>query len=281
MSIKKKPVAIVITATYCLWTVVLQPIWNLNVEKIAEAGRLDKALLGWRSFPEQLSLLASYLPHSFGLGFVVGALIFAYWDQIARVVRLYVFRKDNQETLADTSAMRAWVGNMLAHFDRDKPHVFQLAISVINIGDVPFSVSHVAGQMAWSHADEDDRRTETPVPYVTLVERDEAPIIDPGFTTIFYLEAPIPPNIVRSLPDMFFWHKRPYLKFDGLQIFLTAQCGQEMQLKLWDSMRMTTGEWQVRCVETFPIFKSKEEQTEFTKALAGLGKVAARLGSRG
>lgn len=279
MSIKKKPVAIVIAAIYCLWTAVLQPIWNLNIERIAEAGRLDKALLGWRALPEQFASLVAYLPHSFGLGFVVGALIFAYWDQIATVARRYIVRRHPQEILAESPSIRAWVGNMLANFDPETPNVFQLAITLLNIGDVPFSVSRVTGQITWSHDDGNGRRVETLIPYATATEKDWAEVVEPSYIKVLYLELPIPSNILRLLPDMFFWKKRPHLKFDGLDIFLSAEGSEEKRLKLWSSMRMTTGDWQVRCVETFPIFDSKEEHARFTKAMAGLGEALTRIGS--
>ncbi|WP_152522531.1 hypothetical protein [Sphingobium ummariense] len=89
MQIKRKPTAWAAVVAYVVWTGVVQPVWNLNIEKAAEKGKLDTALIDGGKVMDWVHWLVSYVPSSFGLGFITGALIFAYWDNIgARISSL-------------------------------------------------------------------------------------------------------------------------------------------------------------------------------------------------
>jgi hypothetical protein len=80
MEVKRKPTALVLAGLYFAWELVGRPIWNLNVERVAEEGQFDTTLVEGAPVLEWAARALDYLPHSFPAGFVAGAIIFAYWD---------------------------------------------------------------------------------------------------------------------------------------------------------------------------------------------------------
>lgn len=93
---KKRWVAVVLFLAWFAWDNFGKPIWNLNVEKWAERYSLDTTLRdnvppsALYSLMENATSTAGWvyyhLTGTFGLGFSLGALFFAFWDPVIRLI---------------------------------------------------------------------------------------------------------------------------------------------------------------------------------------------------
>lgn len=77
---KRKWTAVILAGSYILLEWVFRPIWNLNVERIAEHGKFDTTLVEGVPVLEWIGRFLAFLPQSFLAGFVTGAVVFAFWD---------------------------------------------------------------------------------------------------------------------------------------------------------------------------------------------------------
>ena len=75
---------------------------------------------------------------------------------------------------------------------------------------------------------------------------------------------------LRLMPDVMFWKPYPLLDFEHLTIWIESKDGVKKRLPLWDSMRMSSGEWEICGVETRKIFKTPEERETFKSAMDAL-----------
>lgn len=259
MQIKRKPTATILFTAYVLWSGIIQPVWNLNIEKAAERQNLDTALIDGGAVMDWLRWFASYVPSSFGLGFVTGALIFAYWDNITGFVR----RRGGVNLKPD---MRAWIGNMRPTFDPENNKI-ELWISVINVGDATFTIKRVEGSVTVKTMDGEFILTDP------LIDYNSEPEIHPNNYYTFSIHLSGPSTFWKLTPDMFIWRNpRTYMEFDGLSIFIASQDGTEKKIETWESMRLTTGEWEVCSVETQKIWKSDKERDDFQSAIGAIVK---------
>lgn len=146
MQIKRKPTAIGLAVAYLLWEALVQPIWNLNLERVAEQNKIDGTLAGFAPVT-WLREIGAYLPSSFAAGFVVGALIFAYWDNIVAKFRRYILRKPDGETEDEEEEdQRLWIGNVEAY----APNIygdgrFLIFVTLLNIGPRVVRLKRVQG----------------------------------------------------------------------------------------------------------------------------------------
>ncbi|PWG03647.1 hypothetical protein [Sphingosinicella humi] len=264
MEIKRKPTALLLAGAYGVWELFAKPIWNLNVERVAERGNIDDALLGAGRMSDVIASIASYLPSSFGLGFVAGAVIFAYWDNVAAWGR----RLRGREARPD---MRAWIGNMWPHFDPENRN-FELWISLINVGDVPLQLKRLEGTAKIVSMGGTFDLTEP-----RFHQKLDAFIERAHYATVA-VRFDAPAKFWSCLPDMFIWNSpHTSLRLDEFAVVMQSADGTEKIVKGWDSMRLTAGEWEVRSVQTFPLFSSKEEQERFQTAM---GNVVKRFGMK-
>lgn len=262
MQINKKPAAWGIAGLWAFVEFVAKPIWNLNIERLAEQSQIDDTLAEFSPLT-WLQEAASYLPSSFTAGFVAGALIFAYWDNL----RAFYLKASGKLPLPD---MRVWTGNMVPYFDKKKGEM-ELYIYLMNVGDVDFVRASVSGSV--------NLRTAEGILELPAQERIEEfqGSMPRGYRAMLVVTF-IPSRKFWSIyPDMFIWsNPRTSLEFKSLKVTLHASDGREKEVALWDSMRLTTGDEEVRAVETVPIFNSDEDREKFQKAL---GAVARRFGT--
>lgn len=184
------------------------------------------------------SLLVSYVPSSFGLGFVVGGLLFAYWDAIAD--RFPILKRD-KATPAPVPALglRAWCGDIL--FDTSKiagDGYATLWISFINCGDTTLSVGKVSGFIKVIYWDNSrlKRSLELATPLVSTMSP-SGESLDPLHFTDLVLH-----QTVRSdLEDIFRSGrsgKSPSLDLRNLTIELIGENGETKNMKLWEGVAL-------------------------------------------
>ncbi|MGK2908548.1 MAG: hypothetical protein ACSLE1_01890 [Sphingobium sp.] len=142
MGTKKKPIAWILAGFYFLWGFVGQPLWNVNLERLAEKNGADTTLIGFAPLT-WLQDFVSYLPSSFAAGFVTGALIFAYWDNVISLVRRTPQQEPEPKRLPD---FRAWIGNMWPDFSYENRSI-ELYMNIINVGDAPFKLKKPQGEV--------------------------------------------------------------------------------------------------------------------------------------
>lgn len=272
MKAAKRPTAVLLALAYAGWELVLKPIWTLNVERVATVRGLD--VTGWKlqSISNWWSHLISYLPSSFGLGFVVGALLFAYWDAIVRVFRKNVLR------VPQLSGVRVWVGSMSPFFDPNDRSNLTLVVSIVNLG-VPVRITGISGNIILRYQSYGSNRRQEMELTTPSIDNPSAHSeeLNFGYTAILSIKQPIPSPLQKEVFDMFGRQPFPSMRFSKLDIQLAADTETKPQrLKLWDSMRMSAGEWQVRSVETMRIYKTDEEHDAARKTLtSALAKLAA------
>ena len=267
MQIKKKPTAVAVAVAYLAWEIVLQPIWNLNLERLAERQSIDTALADGGGIMDAFRAAAEYVPSSFGLGFVVGGLLFAYWDVVTANFRAHGLRKSEAD-------LRAWVGNMVPHFDVEKKGYAEIYIYLIGVGTTPFRINGVKGNILLTHDNGKCQRVKTklPTPSISNNPTDDRPL-EAGHHCLLILSQPVPKAVTSLLPDIFGYNPYPHFDFDDLNITLTSLDGRaSKRLKLWESMRLSSGDGQVRSVQAIKMFQSAEEATRFTESMAGLLK---------
>ncbi|WP_066817982.1 hypothetical protein [Sphingomonas mali] len=272
MGNKKRPVALVLAALYAVWQVFVQPVWNLNIERLAEKEKIDTTLSNWDRLMDTLWAIGAYVPKSFPLGFVVGALIFAYWDAIIAAVRKYILRKPDAP-IEGGSPLRAWLGRMVPFFEEDDSIL--LMLWVINLGTVPFRFGVVSGDIKFTYVAGDSTRRYVKLSVLLKESCTTGSPLEPGYYGPLWLHVPIPKGLRRELPDTFGWTPYPSLSFENLDIQLVSEDGlHSKSLELWDSMRLSAGENVIRYDETMKLFKSDEERKDVAE---GLAKAAALL----
>jgi hypothetical protein len=279
MQVKKKPTAWVLATLFAIWQLVVQPIWNLNVEKVAEHDGLDGALVRWRSGMSAAWSLAQYVPSSFGLGFVCGGLIFAYWDTAVAWFRRRVLKKDSALPSPESVEIKAWLGEASVSLSESDPSQLRLFLRVLNWGTAAFKVSRVEGSMVLGHDNGFNRMVYTPLAVPALVHnRGEGDTVQPGHIRYIELQQHLPSKIVKILPDMLSWSMRPSIELKDLSIILQSEGLPDKPLGLPDSLRITAGEWVVRTDQTSRLFKTEEERIAFAKSMTALTQSLTRLG---
>lgn len=101
MHVRSKPLIVIVLAIlFVLWELIGQPLWNLNVERVAEHQEIDEVLrdalptLSEGTMSDSAVEWIDYLTGPFFTGFVLGALIFGFWDWVDRKRRaLFSFVK--------------------------------------------------------------------------------------------------------------------------------------------------------------------------------------------
>lgn len=284
MQIKRKPTAWILAGAYLAWDLLLKPIWTLNIERAAEQGDMDKALTSGGRFMEAVSgigtyfnWLASYIPSSFGLGFVVGGLLFAYWDNLVAIFKRYALRQT--APIQEPDEIKAWAGDISVHFRESQPDKATLFIRALNWGKLPFSLKSIEGHIVFRHDDGNHTVVHTKLPTPTMAHDDSDLVAEPGYIMILDITQPIPARIVELMPDVFRWKPRPYFELGELEITLEAPNGQTKRLKLCDSIRLTTGDWAVRSNQAEKMFNSEEEAREFRQKMLNASALLARLGN--
>lgn len=274
MKTSKRFTALLLAVLYAVWELVLKPIWTYNVERVAAQHDLDVTV--WRAGPlgNGWAYLISYIPSSFGLGFVVGGLIFAYWDIIAK--RFH----SRFASRGDETRIKVWVGNMNPHFPFDDGDVANIIISIVNIG-CPVKIGNISGNASISFDPGNGSRRSVELPTPALDSSDlQENSIGSGYTALIVVKQPIPRSFMEYMPATLMWKPYPSLTFEKLIIQLVAEDEPKPQrLKLWESMRLSAGDREVRAVETFKIFKSADEgKQELKKLTNSLGALARLIG---
>ena len=255
MKTSKRSTAVLIAAFYAFWELVLKPIWTYNVERVAAQNDLDVTVWRVGHLRDGWVYFTSYIPSSFGLGFAVGGLMFAYWDVLAKLLHPR-FKRKREET-----GIRVWVGNMSPQFQFDDKDVASIFISIVNLG-CPVKIGHIYGSASISFDPGNGSRksVELPTPALDTNELQEK-TIPSGHTAVLVIKQPMPRRVVACMPATFMWKPYPSLAFENLTIQLVAENELTPQrLRLWDSMRLSTGDREVRAVETVKWFKSGEEK---------------------
>lgn len=261
MQIKKRPTAIWIAGALFLWSLIGQPIWNLNIERLAEKQQIDSALseggvMSW------FNTIVSYVPNSFGLGFAAGALIFAYWDILARVFSERVLRKP-----VEAPRLRPWVGRIVPHYEHNVG--LSIWIYVINVGEIPFIYKKLEGAIRLSFVNGSSKRVSftLPAPLISNNPTIDGPL-EHGKSAPLILEQRFPRDVINEFPDAFTWKPYPNLGLEDLKIIIETPEGQlSTELPLWESIRMSTGETEVRYVETFKAFPDDRSRQRLTESL--------------
>lgn len=269
MEIRRKPTALGVAAAFGVWELFLKPIWTLNVERLAEKERIDTALSGGGRMMDALSMIASYVPSSFGLGFVVGALLFAYWDVISAFVKTRILRR---EVPAD---IRAWVGNIVPRFGNNG--FVSLHVYLISVGETPFIIDRMEGHIKFTFDDGTGKRRTVELPTPVFNENPALrEVLTQGFYCLLELVQPVPRDVERCFFDTFTWKPYPSFDFEDLNISLVSENRlTTKRLKLWDSLRLSAGETVVRSDQTTRLFSSDAEAQAFRETMlkvASLGK---------
>ncbi|WP_157215191.1 hypothetical protein [Flavisphingomonas formosensis] len=272
MEVKKRPTALLLATAYAAWQLIIQPIWNLNVENLAQQGNVDKAFVHGRVVVTWLSDMSAYVPSSFGLGFVCGSLLFAYWDALSRRFRKHVLKR-GETVLSDEPVIRAWLGNMVPHFDHEESASPSIYLTVLNFGAIPFKIRAIEGFITLSHDNGNMEKVETRLPHAFMNKEDMEREVPPNHQILLKLIQPFPPSILRLMPDIFKSSIRPYYDFTNLKIILCSDIAPDRDLRIWESMRLTTGAWSVRGDETFKMFKTPEERKQFVESWTALTKL--------
>lgn len=270
MQIKRRPTALGIAGAYFLWEVVVQPIWNLNLERLAEQEKIDTTLARGGSLMDTLRAAVEYIPSSFGLGFVIGALIFAYWDAIVPMFQRHVLRKERDLDL------RAWVGTIVPYLEDDS--TITLRISIIGVGQVPFRIDRVEGHIWLKHDRGDGTRVRVrlPAPIIKDNPTADAPLCA-GYFGELYLLQQLPREVAEIVPEVFGWRPYPSMEFEDLNIVLVSQDGRHSKpLKLWESARLSAGAGQVRADQTMKLFKNDDEARAFNENFSRLAQILAK-----
>ncbi len=277
MQIKRRPAAIALAVAYGLWTVVIQPLWNLNLERLAEKQKLDTTLANGSGLMEWLTWFVGYVPSSFGLGFVTGALIFAYWDLIASTFNRHILRRTVEIAAPE---IKAWVGSISVTIKEKEPGMAHIFLEVLNWGEVPFKLSKLRGNIVMSHGNSNGVRVKTALlqPAIGRPE-DWERLVEPGFILMVDMAQPLPATITRYMPDLFAWPTRPYFEFGDFEVWVQSPEGLSKRLKLSDSVRLTAGDWAIRTDKTTTIFNTPEEAEKFRILLAA-GEALKKLGGR-
>lgn len=276
MGIKRKPTAWVVAGSIIAVDWVIKPMWDYYVQNETQAHLGTAAARA--HFMSVLGSIAAYVPSSFGLGFAAGALIFAYWDSLNLAFRRHVLRNQQEpENEDEAPRIRAWLGNMVPHFDKGKPSEIALTLSILNCGEIPFRIGSIRGSITLSHDNGHGSRIRTvlPAPYVQD-SKDFEKTVEPYYSVRFYIVQPIPRLVSDLMPDVFFWNVRPYFDFADLQVELVSDIAESKLLPLWESMRLTTGNWEVRADETFKLFKSEDEAKALTNSLEKISRFISR-----
>lgn len=278
MEIKKRPTALALFVGYLVWDLVIKPIWTLNIERLAERQNLDSTLSNG-GVMDWIYWLSGYVPSSFGLGFVTGGVIFAYWDSILVAIRRRASPQIEPQQVKAKPDIRAWVGNMVPYFDLKEDGYAKLRISIIGVGHTPFRVSSVTGNIEMKYVrgrgGQAKIRLPSPLIDVQAIPQDQ---IKNGHYFNLWLFQPIPPDLAREIPDTFGWPPPPSLHFGDLEITLISEDGSATKrLKLWDSMRLQAGENLVRYDETMPLFPSEQDREKIQQSL---GDVVRRFGAK-
>ncbi len=260
MEIKKRPVAIGALIALGAWELILQPLWNLNVERLAESQKMDRALSGG-AVMDWLYSIVSYVPSSFGVGFVTGALIFAYWDSLVPLIL--------RRTPQSASKLSAWVGSISPSFDRET-HKVSLFFRIINHGKVPFKIASVEGKAAIKSMDGSGNPVSYELSEVRFEHNPTTDYVEPGYLAGFSVALQAPSAFWRLTWDLFIWKPSPSLELSDLVVWIESEEGERSKLRLWESMRLSAGEDQIRSVETFSVWKDNEEQERFQKALSAV-----------
>ncbi|MDB5710787.1 MAG: hypothetical protein JWL96_2857 [Sphingomonas bacterium] len=280
MQSKRKPTALILAIVVAVVQWIIKPLWDSYLQNTVQPAKLG-ATVGWQTVIHTFWAIVAYIPNSFSVGFVTGALIFAYWDTIIPAFRRHVLRKAAPEIADARDGLRAWVGSIVFSVDEKDEGNASLTLRVINFGNVPFSIRSLSGHTILKHDDGSGKHTKTKLPPPYL-RHDQAHLenIPPGYVVTVLMDQRLPPNITRLLPDIFTWSARPYLVFNELNIDLTADKMPASRLKLWDSIRLTAGPWQVRGVQTFPMFESDDEAEKFRESMAAVAAVTTGLARR-
>jgi hypothetical protein len=258
---KRKQTAWWLAGAYFVWTLVIQPIWNLNIEKLAEKNGVDGMVAEFAPMT-WLQNIWSYLPSSFAAGFVAGALIFSYWDNIVAFVRNGRGKKPERD-------MRVWIGNMWPHFDPEH-RTIELWLSLVNVGTEPLRLVRPQGMVKITSAG-GTFELRNPRFQDTL---DHDAVFQRANYTSMSVRFDVPAKIWAALPDMFIWRSpRTIMHLDEFSIIMAAEDKTEKVVKGWDSMRLTTGDWEICSRETFKMFESPEDKEKFQKSLGAIAKI--------
>lgn len=239
MQFKRRTTAWTLAAVWILWDLVLKPILTLNVENVAQRNHMDTVLGSGGRIMTYVSWFASYVPSSFGLGFVVGALLFAYWDAIAD--RFPMLRRDKAIHVPTPAlGLRAWCGSIL--FDTAKigsdGHA-NLWVSFINCGDTPISIGKVSGFMKVIYWDSYrvKRTFDLPAPLISSLSQTEK-VLEPLHFTDLVLHQ----TIKSDLEDIFrggrFGEKSPSIDLRNLIVEIIGDNGERKNLKLWQGVSL-------------------------------------------
>ncbi len=266
MQLKKKRTAWWLAGAIFAWQFVGQPLWNLNVERVAESAEIDTTLARFSPMT-WLAEIAAYLPNSFATGFAVGALIFAYWDTILAWSRRR-FRKQGE--LPD---MRVWVGTIVPYIER-KERQLTLWFHMVGIGDVPVKIADISGRVVWRGNNGSDKEMKVELGAPQVIQNIEGNF-ERGLHGALVISMVLPPTVWDLLPDMLMWTRpRSYLELNNLDIWLESERGTRKRLPIWSSIRLTAGDWEMRYVQTFPI----NENGEVDNLKAALAKVNKTFG---
>lgn len=258
---KRKQTAWWLVGSYVVWTLVIQPIWNLNIERAAEKGGVDGVVAEFAPMT-WVREIWSFLPSSFAAGFVAGALIFSYWENIVGFIRGVGGKKPDRD-------MRVWIGNMWPHFDPEH-RTIDLWITLVNVGTEPLKLVRPQGLIKITSAGGSyelsrPRFQQSP---------DEGVFYSRGVYSTIAVRFDVPSKIWSSLPDMFIWRNpRTIMHFEEFSIIMAAEDLTEKVVKGWDSLRLTTGDWEICSRETFKLFDSPEQKEKFQKSLGSLGSL--------
>lgn len=218
-----------------------------------------------------LENLWSYLPSSFAAGFVTGALIFAYWDNIMSFIRRMPKIEAPEEPKQD---FRAWIGCMRPNFDCSQ-RTIDLWVSIINVGDASFRLKKPEGHVILRAGRSRYRLTS---PRFSTASED---LHSRGAYSTLAIRFDVPPKLWDSYPDMFQWNNpRTHLELSELSVQVEAEDGAVKSIHGWESMRLTAGEEEVRSVQTFPIARNEEERRQLTETVKALNEAAEILRSR-
>jgi hypothetical protein len=248
----RKKTALILTGIYVLVEWVIKPLWNINVERAAEAGEIDKALLGTVPI---LTWLLDILPRSFPAGFVIGALLFAYWDSIRDFISRRLGRQAPEaphETVFPEAKgepeIIAWVAAV--DFDLVRSDHATITIKCVNLGDVPFRLGPIRGclRLTYQVGQVGPRNVVLPTPTILRDPSAENPI-DRGYVASFVLSQPLPNTVIGEIPEMFGRRPFPSLDFEGLRVTLCGDGVENEILEIRRTAQLSTGRDQIRVVE--------------------------------
>lgn len=249
------------------------------IEKAVGWGGSIDFMLARSKDPGWVGTVIKVLADNLGLLFILAGVAFIVWNERRRTERLLDSRLPvgvgtEEQQAPDTNEeqpIRLFAGKMEPSFEEDFG-AMEMFISVVNLGSTPVRMAHVEGAISLKADGGDSRRREWELPPPTLGHNPtkDGPL-EHGYHGLFSVVQRFPAEVRALFPDTCGWKPYPSLEFGKLNIMFESEDRKSTyRLKLWDSIRLSAGEREIRARETTRLWETEEDRKKAAEALANL-----------